>query len=467
MLTVNNTNSLTLLNILNGISTDQSRTLEQLSTGSRINRGGDDPAGFLALQSVESELNRVDAAIANNSRTSALLNVADEALGEIVGVLQEIQSLAVASTNGTALSPDEVAANQSQIDNAISAIDRIVGSTRFNGQQLLDGALSINVQNTNSDKVFDARVFSVDPSSTDTTLNIVQDRAASQATFASDLGADGFTGSGTFTIQGRDGVATIEVASNDVNSTIAAQINAQSAVTGVTARSSGTQLIFESRDLGGQEFVRVNKITGNGNEIADNFDEGRDANITVNGQIASVDGTSISFSSGDLSLQFNVSEAFATAGAGDTATLTVQNVGGATFQLGPNAETRTTLGIAGIFSNQLGNGGLGYLSEIRSGGGKSLLDDPGRAADIAEAALEQVTAQAGRLGGFQRFQVDTTNNALTAIQEGLNSAKSTIADVDFAAATAELSKQQVLQQSAISLLGLANQQTSSILSLLR
>jgi flagellin len=78
-----------------------------------------------------------------------------------------------------------------------------------------------------------------------------------------------------------------------------------------------------------------------------------------------------------------------------------------------------------------------------------------------------VAAAQGRLGGFQKFTVDTTLHSLNATKKSLEEARSSIADVDFAAETANLNRQNVLLQSATQLLGVANQQTSQILSLLR
>lgn len=55
---------------------------------------------------------------------------------------------------------------------------------------------------------------------------------------------------------------------------------------------------------------------------------------------------------------------------------------------------------------------------------------------------------------------------MNATKESLTSVKSIIGDVDYAAETAELTRQNVLLQSAISLLGMANQQSAQVLSLL-
>ncbi len=71
----------------------------------------------------------------------------------------------------------------------------------------------------------------------------------------------------------------------------------------------------------------------------------------------------------------------------------------------------------------------------------------------------------GRIGGFQKFQVGSSINALQAAQTGLGEATSLIGDTDFAVATARLNQQQVLINAGISLLGVANQQAAAILSL--
>ena len=90
-ITVNNLNSMMLLNILNRTALEQSNTLTQLSTGSRINFGRDDPAGLIAMRSLETELRAVDASIANNQRTNATLNVADSSLDEVASLINEIK----------------------------------------------------------------------------------------------------------------------------------------------------------------------------------------------------------------------------------------------------------------------------------------------------------------------------------------------------------------------------------------
>ncbi|MEE9295727.1 MAG: flagellin, partial [Phycisphaerae bacterium] len=132
-LTVTNLNTLQLLNILNRTQFRQSNALTQLTTGKRINTGKDDPAGLIALESLNTELRATTQAINSNQRTDAQLATADAALVEVSSLLSEIQTLVAASASEGSLSGAEIAANQSQIDSAIDSIDRIIRTTQFNG----------------------------------------------------------------------------------------------------------------------------------------------------------------------------------------------------------------------------------------------------------------------------------------------------------------------------------------------
>ena len=111
--------------------------------------------------------------------------------------------------------------------------------------------------------------------------------------------------------------------------------------------------------------------------------------------------------------------------------------------------------------------GHGYLKSLASGGANSLLRNPAQAATIARAAAKQVATVQGRIGGFQKFQVRTAVDALNNNKEGLSKVQSVINDVDYAGESAELNRQNVLLQSAMSLLALANQQSTQVLALLK
>lgn len=463
-LTVTNINTLSLLNILNRTSAEQSNSLTRLSTGSRINRGADDPAGLIASRVLDSELTAVNAAITNNQRTDSMLNVAEKAVNEVSGLLNEIKSLAIQSANEDGISADELAANQSQIDEALTAIDRIIGSAEFNGKKLLDGSLGITTTGVDTTKISDLRVFSRDPNAA-TNLNVSLTTAATQAEAA--LATTSASADTSVQVQGKNGSVTLNVTAGENLSSVEAKIDAATTQTGVEAFISSNTLYLRSNDYGSSSFVRSTIISGDNTNFSAVNDSGSDAVVTVNGQSTAVDGLTVNYSSNGVSMTFNLTEDYNDGTVTGDEAFTVENTGGATFQLGTTSTTRSTIGIDGVYSSQLGSAVTGYLETLRGGASNSVINNPNQAAKIATEAAEQIAKVQGRLGGFQKFQVKTAMAQQTAAKEGLTSALSTIRDVDYASETAALNRSNVLLQSAISLLGLANQQSSQILSLLR
>src|SRR3982751_1421993 len=116
-------------------------TLQRLSSGLRINRGADDPAGLIASEGLRSEISGINQAIDNNQRASNVISTTEGALSEVASLLLNVKSLVVQAANTGALSDDEIAANQLQVDSAIESITRISNTTTFAGLHLLNGSL--------------------------------------------------------------------------------------------------------------------------------------------------------------------------------------------------------------------------------------------------------------------------------------------------------------------------------------
>lgn len=473
-LTVTNTNTIKLLDILNRTAAAQANSLTRLSTGLRINKGSDDPAGLIALNTLDSELTSVNAAIGNNQRTDAMLGVADGALGEVSSLLTEIKTLVSASTSSAGLSGAELAANQAQIDAAIGSIDRIIRTTNFNGKRLLDGSFAITTTGVNATQITDLKVFSRGNVSGNVQFTVDVTASATRASFALvDTAGSNTSGATTVSIAGTLGTANISIASGSSASQIATQINLSKDLTGVSATVSSNAVTLGSTGFGSDEFVSVDvlsggDIAGGSTQLAETSGNvtGADATVLVNGQAASVDGLTVNYNGNGYSLQFELTSSFGTQTATD-GTFTVGSTGGATFQLGTDASTRSTIGIDALFAYKLGGGDSGgVLSDLQSGGSADLLSDVSTALNVVDKAIGDVATARGRIGAFQKFQVQTASNSLNAAKTGLTQAKSVVGDTDFALETAELNRQNILLNSAISLLGLSNQQTANILALL-
>src|SRR6188768_1104979 len=138
-----NTNvaSLTAQRGLSRTQKQLNQTLQRLSSGLRINRGADDPAGLIASEGLRSEISGIAQAIDNSQRASNVIATAEGALGEVASLLLNIKSLVIQAANEGALSPDEIAANQLQVDSAVESITRISNTTTFAGLHLINGSL--------------------------------------------------------------------------------------------------------------------------------------------------------------------------------------------------------------------------------------------------------------------------------------------------------------------------------------
>ncbi|HEN8730929.1 TPA: flagellin [Pseudomonas putida] len=88
-----------------------------------------------------------------------------------------------------------------------------------------------------------------------------------------------------------------------------------------------------------------------------------------------------------------------------------------------------------------------------------------QAIQALDGAIQQVDSQRSQLGAIQN-RFDSTVDNLQSIAENSTAARSRVQDADFAAETAELTKQQTLQQASTAILSQANQLPSSVLKLL-
>jgi flagellin len=136
-----NISSLVAQNVLGRSNSALQQALTRLSTGLRINTGKDDPAGLIASEHLRSDITAIRKAITNTDRANQVIATADSALGQVTGLLNDIRGLITETANAGVISPDQIAANQLQLDESLSALNRIAQTTTFQGRRLLDGSL--------------------------------------------------------------------------------------------------------------------------------------------------------------------------------------------------------------------------------------------------------------------------------------------------------------------------------------
>ncbi len=488
--------------------------LQRLATGLKINRGADNPAGLIVSERLRSEVSGLNQAVDNSQRASSVIATAEGALAEISDLLNSVRGLVVEAANTGAISAEERAANQLQIDSAIDTITRISNSASFGGLKLLNGSLDYVVSGLDSADVNKATIFGANfagRSQIQVDVNVIAS-AQTAALFlsASNAGSPvlpgNFASNTTLEIAGPLGVQVLEILSGQSLSSVVDGINAFTAATGISASllnplNAASGMRFSSTTYGSGAFASVKRLNGpsgggffrtftltsNGpvpatpsfsdstfvaGLTAANRDTGRDVNAIVNGALANGNGLRLSLQNQTaLSLELQLDASFATAN-GSTSQFFITG-GGALYQLGGQINTtqQTNIGIQSMAASRLGGtlleGELQFLSSLRSGGANDLNSrNFQNASSILDTSIDEVSTLRGRLGAFERNTLETNVRSLTTAIENLTASESRIRDADFAEETSRLTRSQVLSSASTSVLALANQQSQQVLQLL-
>ncbi|MCW2503410.1 MAG: flagellin [Actinomycetia bacterium] len=184
-----------------------SSSLEKLSSGFRINRAADDPAGLSISEGLRAQTGGLKVAVRNAQDAVGVIQTAEGALTETHAILQRMRDLSVQASNGGSQDSDAQAAANTEFGQLQTEIDRIANTTSFGNQKLLDGSYNgtfqVGADNTASNQI-----------------NVDMSTATLTTTLAS-TGNTGLTSAGL----------GVDAASADLSSTA----NAQAAITKVDA----------------------------------------------------------------------------------------------------------------------------------------------------------------------------------------------------------------------------------------
>jgi len=121
------------------------KAMERLSSGYRINRGGDDAAGLGISERMRAQIRGLGQAQRNTQDGISMVQTAEGSLAEVHAMLQRIRELAVQYKNGS-LSDNDRSAISSEVAQLAAEIERIGGQAEFNGIKLLNSATAITFQ---------------------------------------------------------------------------------------------------------------------------------------------------------------------------------------------------------------------------------------------------------------------------------------------------------------------------------
>lgn len=195
-----NVSSMQATNSLEKTKKDEFKSLQRLSTGSRINSASDDAAGLAISEKLRSQIRSTSQASRNANDGVSLVQTAEGGMNEVSNLLIRLRELSIQSASDT-VGDDERKFSDLEAQQLSTEIDRIATSTEFNGRKLLSGeGGQVDLQvGINNDEVNDRIAYRPEDSSV--TL--------------SQLGLSGFTVATKDDARGN--LATIDNALNVVN----------------------------------------------------------------------------------------------------------------------------------------------------------------------------------------------------------------------------------------------------------
>jgi flagellin len=230
-----NVSSLTAQRALAYADSLQGEAMTRLSTGSKINSASDDAAGLAIAQRMTSQVNGLNMAIKNANDGISLTQSVEGALVEVADMLQRLRELAVQSANDTNTGTDR-SAIQEEVNLLVAEITRVSANTRFNNQVVLDGTYTSKQMQVGTEGGETINI-SLDSTSANAlgAHEIVGDVIAASAGAGNGVKTNLTDDADDIIINGNSVSRTIAVSAGDSAKNTAANINAVSGETGVTA----------------------------------------------------------------------------------------------------------------------------------------------------------------------------------------------------------------------------------------
>lgn len=448
---------LRILNRLTAIGSTINQNTERLSTLKRINSAKDDPAGLVSSLLLQSQLAGIQGASSGLSQVKAILSTADDGISSTVSQLQAARTL-ILETAGGGLSASEIAANQVELDSILQGIEstsRVTSGSR----RLLDGSSGFIPVSVDTSKVQHVNVLSK-TSADDYSVAI---NVTSAATKAADSYTGGTLGSDTtLTVTGSEGTTVIQLSNGATKDDIAQAFNAVTYLTGVTAAVSGSDVNFSTSRYGSGATIQISASSGTFSTTSGGSAAGTDAVATINGRSVTGEGSRFTISNEAASLVVDVNPTT----TGVISTFVISGTG-LNVSLGLDPGNTARIGLPSLVPSQLG-GADGSISSLASGAANNLVTgDAATALRIVDDAIEQTLSASARIGGFQKYLVDSSSSLLDTMQTNTQAALDDIQGTDVALETTLLSNNQLIQQAALQALSVVNYQSSSVLGLLQ
>jgi len=462
----------------------QAKTMEKLSSGLKINRAADSPAQLQISENLRAQSAGLNQAIDNSQMAVSLMQTAEGALDEVSSALIQARQLAVHAGNEGANDPNMLQADQSEINNILEQVNRIATSTQYGHNYLLDGSRAGNGVTTGDNLEFvDATTEAHSSGVGGYAVKI--NNAASRANHTGSVAlTQGIIDSGeqiTVSEGGRtvnfltEKGKTVEQTLNDLSTAISdagLELDLIRPYPPMTDGNVPQAVSFRHKEFGSEHTFQVASNTAglvsnvsNTNVVVTN---GTDVAGEINGEVSFGKGQVLTGSDGSgtaegIKVRYT-GESIPLGGNAGTVTFSQNSL---TFQIGANADQLSEISLRSIKTNDLGRG------EKNSSNFKSLseilvlnADQAQDAIRVIDQAIEEVSATRGKMGAFQKNNLESNLNYLRIAHENTVSSESVIRDADMAEEMATFTRNQIMMEASTSMMAQANQNSMTVLKLI-
>ncbi|MBI5598588.1 MAG: flagellin [Deltaproteobacteria bacterium] len=460
--------------------------MQRLSSALRINSAKDDAAGLAIATRMSTQIRGLSMAIRNANDGLSITQTAEGAMDEMTTALQRMYELANQASNYNT-SADRSSLNQ-EVSQLSAEISRVVSQTRYNGEKLLAGGFSADIQvGTEVNETINVAISNMSPTNMGVATNYSTVSGLSDASLA-DVIAEAYNAA-TVAAPTLEGTTIGALTQFTLSSAKITNINAYSASTGVSSFSYGNGLVGANYTAATANVTSIDAgaLVINGISI-DAVSAG-----TTNTTLADNLVTAIN----NKTSQHGVTAVKTTAGAGETIAL-INRSGAAITATANNSVDAdiTTFFSAGTTSVSAGGNGAVVLTDTLgdttatydaaatglsitgiSSATTTLADSTVTAQTVSSAsaanlsmiafksAMDSISSERSIIGAKQnRFESLIRNIENT--RENITAARSRIMDTDFASETANMTRGMIMQQATISVLVQANTLPQQVLALL-
>jgi len=414
----------------------------------------------------------------------SLMQTAEGALDEVSSALIQARQLAVHAGNEGANDPNMLQADQSEINNILEQVNRIATSTQYGHNYLLDGSRAGNGVTTGDNLEFvDATTEAHSSGVGGYAVKI--NNAASRANHTGSVAlTQGIIDSGeqiTVSEGGRtvnfltEKGKTVEQTLNDLSTAISdagLELDLIRPYPPMTDGNVPQAVSFRHKEFGSEHTFQVASNTAglvsnvsNSNVVVKN---GTDVAGEINGEVSFGKGQVLTGSDGSgtaegIKVRYT-GESIPLGGNAGTVTFSQNSL---TFQIGANADQHSEISLRSIKTNDLGRG------EKNSSNFKSLseilvlnADQAQDAIRVIDQAIEEVSATRGKMGAFQKNNLESNLNYLRIAHENTVSSESVIRDADMAEEMATFTRNQIMMEASTSMMAQANQNSMTVLKLI-